>query len=349
MTDYEKICDFQNLYKAHLNSRKGKRHKGEVIKFELELAKNLTEIQQQLIAKKYRMKGYYHFQVHEPKTRDIYAARYPDRVVLHCICDEVLVPAIGKRLIYDNAACQKGKGSHFALDRLSKFLREHYKAHGTQGYFLKCDISKYFASLDHEVLKAKLAKALKDPDVLALLHHFIDSYSTQGTPGKGVPLGNQTSQCFGIYYLDAADRLIKEKLRVKHYLRYMDDLVLAHPSKAYLRECLVQIRALVEGELHLTLNASTQIFPIKNGVEFLGWRFYLTDTGKVIRKMRAQSKVRFKRRMKKLQADYAAGKIDLLNVKQCLASYKGHLGHGNAYKLKVRTLKGFVLKRERRE
>ena len=345
MTDYERICDFQNLYRAHLNARKGKRGKNEVIQFEMRLSENLVRMSQALQNRSYRMRGYYHFIIYEPKQREIFAAYYPDRVMLHCVCDEVLTPLLERRLIYDNAACQKGKGTHFAIGRLTKFLREHYAGHGNMGYVLKCDVTKYFASIDHEVLKRQLKRMVKDPDVQSLLDQVIDSYETKEQPGRGLPLGNQSSQCFAIYYLDPLDRLIKEKLRVKHYIRYMEDFLLVQHDKEFLYHCLYQIRELVENTLNLKLNAKTQVFPLKNGIEFLGWRFYLTDAGKVVRKMKPQSKLRFKRRLKKLQRDYADGSIELEDVKACLASYKGHLMHGHTYRLKANAFRRFVLRR----
>lgn len=345
-TDYEKICDFQNLYKAHLQSRKGKREKPEVIRFELNLAENLACMSRDLKNRSYKMSGYYHFMIYEPKERAVFAAYYHDRVLLHCICDEVLAPLLGPRLIYDNAACQIGKGTHFALDRFSKFLREYYKAHQKAGYILKCDISKYFAGIDHEVLKTRLAKIIKDPDLRKLVFHYIDSYETAGRPGRGLPLGNQSSQWFAIYYLDPLDRLVKERLQVKHYVRYMDDCLLIHHDKEFLRACLAQIEALLQDVLHLELNLKTQIYPLHKGVEFLGWRFTLTDTGKVIRKLKPQSKVRIKRRFRKLQKDYAAGCIALEDVKASLASYHGHLTHGNTYQLRTKLYRGFLPKRE---
>ena len=349
MTDYEKICDFQNLYKAHVISRRGKRHKAEVIEFELNLSSSLTRLKEQLDKRTYKMRGYYDFIIREPKERRIYASHYSDRVVQHCLCDEVLKPVIQKRLIHDNAACQPGKGTHFALNRLSGFIREHYKKNGANGYFLKCDISKYFASIDHAVLKENLVRIVKDEEVRNLLFLIIDSFASDGTPEKGLPLGNQTSQWFAIYYLDPVDRMIKERLRIKHYVRYMDDLILVHPDKAYLKKCLDQIRELAEGELKLKLNEKTQIFPLKNGVQFLGFHFYLSDSGKVIRKLKVQSKIRYKRRLVKLQKDYADGLIDLDKVKNVLASYKGHLMHGHTYKLKEKVMRDFVLKREYRQ
>ena len=346
MRDYDKICDFNNLYKAHMSARHNKRDKRDVIQFEMHLSENLVRISRELKNKTYRMSGYYSFTIYEPKERLIYAANYIDRVVLHCVCDEVLSERLGKKLIYDNAACQKGKGTHFALDRFSKFLSEHYKAHGLEGYILKCDVRKYFASIDHEVLKVLLRKAVKDSDLLQLLYHYIDSYETEGKPGKGLPLGNQSSQWFAIYYLNPLDRLIKEKLGIKYYIRYMDDLVIIHHDKEYLKFCLSQMTNLLESELKLEFNEKTQIKSIKKSVTFLGWNFSLSKTGKVSRRLKTQSKVRFKRKIRKLKKDYECGAIDLADVKNSIASYKGHLKHGNTYFLRKKVFDSFVLRRK---
>lgn len=227
-------------------------------------------------------------------------------------------------------ACRTGKGSHFALDRFSKFLREHYRDHGAHGYALKCDITQYFASIDHEVLKAALKRLLKDPDVREFLYYVIDSYETEGRPGRGLPLGNQSSQCFAIYYLDPLDRLIKERLRVKHYIRYMDDWILLHPDRAFLEHCLEKIRWMVEEQLNLKLNPKTRIFALGEGVEFLVWRFFLTDTGKVIRKLRIQ------RNMKTLWKGYESGELEREAVRSSLVAYQGHLKHGDTYAMQDR-------------
>ncbi len=337
-SDYDKICDFDSLYRAHLQARKGKRHKQEVIQFEMKLAENLTKISTALKNRTYQMKGYYHFTIFEPKRREIYAGHYQDRVVLHCICDEVLNPVLWSRLIYDNVACQKNKGTHFAINRFTLFLREHYRKYGNSGYVLKCDVQKYFANIDQAILKKELAKVIKDVDLQKLLSHYIDSYETPNRPGKGLPLGNQSSQTFAVFYLNRLDRVVKEELRVKYYVRYMDDWLLLHHDRQYLQHCLQRIKETVENDLKLTLNEKTQIFSLKEGIEFLGWRFYLTDTGKVIRKIKRQSKTRFKRRIRKLNADYEAGLITDEEVRSCKASYEGHLKHGNTYHLRNKVL-----------
>ena len=152
MNDYKALCDFQNLYKAHLRARKGKRGTAECIAFELELPQNLGRLQEELRNRTYRLSGYYSFEVFDPKRRTIHALHYRDRVVQHCLCDDVLAPVLEKRLTYDNAACRVGKGTDFARARLSGFLREHFKQHGTNGYILRCDVRKFFDNINHDVL-----------------------------------------------------------------------------------------------------------------------------------------------------------------------------------------------------
>ncbi len=200
MSGYDAVYDFRNLYKAHLRARKGKRGTAECIAFELELPQNLSRLQEELRNRSYQLSGYYRFEVFDPKRRAIHALHYRDRVVQHCLCDEVLAPVLEKRLIFDNAACRVGKGTDFARARLSGFLREHFSRHGTQGYFLKCDVRKFFDNINHNVLKGMLGELPLDPDTLALLHYIIDSYHTG--EGMGIPLGNQTSQWFALYTLD---------------------------------------------------------------------------------------------------------------------------------------------------
>ena len=228
------------------------------------------------------------------------------------------------------------------MRRLSEFLRKFYRQYGTRGYFLKCDVRKYFDNIDHKVLKQRLA-AFPDERVRDLLFMIIDSHNKD--TGKGLPLGNQTSQWFSLYYLDPIDRLIKEKYRIKYYTRYMDDLILIHEDKAYLKEVLAGIRTFAEQKLQLEFNEKTQVFPLSQGVDYLGWHFYLTDTGKVIRKLRNSNKRRFKRRMKSFAEKYARGEITAEEIQRSLVSYNGHLKHGHTWKLKNAVYTQFVLHR----
>lgn len=343
---YEKLYSFKNLYRAYRQAALGKRNKSEVINFELDLANNLWSMKESLKDGTYTISGYYHFMVYDPKKRNIQALHFRDRVVQHSLCDNILRPYFENRLIYDCAACRVGKGTHFAMKRLSEFMRAFYRKHGTKGYILKCDIRKYFDNIDHEVLKKRLS-TFPDERVRRLLYDIIDSHNKD--TGKGLPLGNQTSQWFALYYLDPLDRLIKEKYRIRYYTRYMDDLVLIHEDKNYLEKVLDGIREYAEDVLHLEFNEKTQVFPISQGVDYIGWHFYLTDRGKVIKRLRNSNKRRFKRRLKSFARKYAKDEVELDAIKRSLVSYNGHLKHGHTWKLRKHVYSGFVLKRQETE
>ena len=346
MSDFEKVYAFQSLYNAYRLAARGKHSREDVIRFEMNLAENLWWLHDALEDGSYRPAPYNHFTIHDPKTREIQALSFADRVVQRSLCDNTLRPWIDARLIYDCAACRKGKGTHFAMDRLSEFLRAYYRQYGSKGYALKCDIRKYFDSVDHKVLKARL-RHFPDPRTREFLYMIIDSYHTE--PGKGLPMGNQSSQWFALYYLDGVDRMIKEKYRIKYYTRYMDDLVLLHPDKTVLNQCLREIRAYAAEALKLEFNQKTQITPIAQGIDYVGWRFYLTDTGKVIRYLRTCAKKRFKRRLKLFQKQYAARQIDYDSISQSLSSYSGHLKHGHTWKLRKKAYANLVLIRHNPE
>lgn len=337
---YDRICTFESLFRAYKLATKSKRSKREIVEFELDLAANLWSLHDELENESYHAAGYHRFMVFDPKTREIQALSFRDRVVQRSLCDNVLRPYLENRLIYDCAACRLGKGTHFAMDRLSGFLRSFHKEHGTKGYILKCDVHKYFDSIAHDPLK-KMLRRFPDEKARGFLYQIIDSY--EKTPGRGFPMGNQSSQWFALYYLDRIDRIIKEKYRIKYYTRYMDDLVLIHEDKETLRRCLNEIRDVARNELLLELNNKTQICPVSQGVDYLGWRFYLMDSGKVIRRLRTSNKRRFKRRLKAFQHKYADGEMELEQIKQSIASYNGHLQHGHTWKLKKKIYSGFVL------
>lgn len=192
-------------------------------------------------------------------------------------------------MIYDNSACRKEKGTDFAINRLEKFLRREYiKENNNEIYFLKCDISKYFPSINHDVLKNLLNKINFTDDEMWLINKLIDEQPDGAT--IGLPLGNQYSQWFALLYLNTIDRFIKEQLQVKCYVRYMDDMILIHRDKKYLQKCLYEIEKVCNEKLKLSLNSKTQIGKVQNGIYFLGFRHVLTPNGKIIRKMRQSSK-----------------------------------------------------------
>ncbi|MEW5898168.1 MAG: reverse transcriptase/maturase family protein, partial [Bacillota bacterium] len=214
---YPFVYDFANLYKAYLKARKGKRYQDKVLQFAAQLEDNLFAIQAELINHTYRTGRYRRFYVHDPKTRPVAALPFKDRVVQHALCN-VIEPLFEKSFIYDSYACRKFKGTHAGANRVTEFLKSAQRKWG-KVYCLKADIAQYFPSVNHRILKAIIRKKIACPDTLQLIDEIIDS---GGGEGRGLPIGNLTSQLWANVYLDQLDHFIKETLREKYYVRYMD-------------------------------------------------------------------------------------------------------------------------------
>lgn len=331
----ESVMSFENLYRAHRRARLGKRHKKEVILFEANLSQNLWALYYDLKYEKYEVGEYHKFMIYDPKEREIQAISYRDRIVQHCLCDNYLMPLLDRRLIYDNAACRKGKGTTFAIARWRDFMAKHYQKHGEKGWFVKLDITKYFPSIDHAILKLKLMKIVRDGKMLRLLYRIIDSYN--GQEGRGLPMGNQTSQCFALLYLDRIDRVIKERLGINKYVRYMDDMLLLTETKEKARLCLETVYAEVRKE-KMILNAKSQIIALRNGVEFLGWRFLYGTNGKIVQKLRHSTKKRIFSHAKEIARIGSEEK-----KRQAQDSYAGYLVRGNTYRIARRVARTLSL------
>jgi retron-type reverse transcriptase len=326
---YEDLCDFGNLYEAYRAARKGKRLKDAVAKVEANALEAVSLIQRELIEGTYRPGAYREFYVTEPKRRLIQTNSFKDKIVQHVFCDHVLYNTLTRPFILDNYGSQIGKGTHFGLDRLRDFMRDHYRKTGSaDGLVLKADVHHYFASIRHDILKQDVRELLKEPRCLALAEAIIDS-----TPdGVGIPIGNQSSQIFALLYLNKLDHLVKEGLRVKYYGRYMDDFYLIHGDKAILqaaRETIAQHLA----ERGLSLNKKTQIFPLRNGIDFLGFHTYLSDNGKVVRKVRKSSRDRMKRKLRKYAVMVENGAITKEKVSESYQSWRSHAVHGDCRSL----------------
>lgn len=327
-TEYEKIHNFGNLYRAYRKARRGKRWKQAAARFETGLMEGLLLLSSQLKHKTYRLSPYNTFEVFEPKRRTVMSNSYKDKIVQHTLCDNVLEPAFIRSFIRDNYASQVGKGTHDGLDRLREFMRRYYRKHGADGWVLKCDITKYFYMIEHDTLKTMIRKKIDDPDVLWLVDMIIDS--TEGN--IGIPIGNQSSQLFALLYLDGMDHMIKDQMGVKYYGRYMDDFFILHEDKEYLRDCRKKIEEHLAG-IGLALNQKTNIFPLRNGIDFLGFRTYMTDTGKVIRKIRRKSKNNMRRKLSKMAKLHKSGQIEIEAVNQSYQSWRAHAAKGNCYYL----------------
>lgn len=327
----EIISSFGNLLESERKAAKCKRKKKDVARFEQDLGYNIVRLSEEIKRGKYRVSKYYSFRVYEPKERIIQALKFRDRVVQNCICNNILRLWLEPRLIYDNAACRAGKGTGFALARLTGFFADFYKHYGTDGYILKIDVKKYFDSIDHAELKRILGR-FPTRGGRELLWSIVDGYEL--TPGKGLPMGNQSSQWFALYYLDGLDRMIKERFRIKYYTRYVDDMILIHHDREYLKTVLKELTAYAGEELKLEFNKKTQITPVSQGVEYLGFRFYLGRNGKVVRKLCTGAKKRLKNNIKRIRHEYAEGTMDLDGVLCRMRSYKAHLQQGHTNNLR---------------
>lgn len=319
---------FKELYKGLKKSCCNVRWKDSVTGYEANGLKNTYLLRQSLLNGTYKISGYQRFKVHEPKEREIVATRLKDRQFQRSLCDNVLYPQITRSFIRDNCACQRGKGVDDALDRLTVHLRRYYFKHGPNGWALKCDIRHYFAETPHDVAKAAIRKRLTDQRAAYYTDAIIDSFGGD----KGIGLGSRVSQITELAVLDDLDHYIKERLRIKHYLRYMDDFILIHEDKSVLRAALAEIEKRLSA-LGMTLNKKTQILPLKNGVLWLKWRFVLTDTGKVIRKICMKSVVRERRKLRKMAKLAVAGRIPVAAITESFITWKAHAQRGNCRKI----------------
>jgi len=292
---YEECFSYASLYESYRRCRLSKRDKREVLLFEKDFSKNLCALYYDLHYRRYELSGYHEFRIYDPKERVIQAISFRDRIVQHALVDNYLMPLLRRQFVFDNVACQKGKGVYFAHRRMKLFLEEIKKYENPQqGYFVKADVHKFFESIDHMVLKEKLFRLVKDKDIYDLLVKIIDSFHKE--TDKGLPMGNQSSQCFALLYLSSLDHLLKEKEKVRFYLRYMDDMILFVDSKEEARKCL----SLIESELEnvrLSLNPKSTIYPFKEGFEMIGWRYRIRKNKTRVRLRRSSSKrIRLKRK-----------------------------------------------------
>lgn len=319
---------FSNLYDAYLKARKGKRNKECVARYGYYALEATAYLENKLQNKTYRPSDYIEFEIYEPKSRTIKAPPFRDRVVQRCLCDQILEPVIERHLIYDTYACRKDKGAHAGLDRTEEFMRRHYREHGLDGWIIKGDISKYFYSIPHEILSNDLYPLLKECDVWWLIERILNSVDN-----PGIPLGNQSSQWFANFYLSKFDHFVKEKLRIKCFVRYADDFWILVKTKLQAKEILEHIKEFLWDKLKLLTNHKTQIFPLKNGVDFLGFHTYITETGKVIRKVRRESKEGMRKKLKTFKVKYELGLMSKEEIDLSYESWCGHVGHGSCYRL----------------
>lgn len=320
---YEKVYDMENLKLAHKNARKGKGWYKEVMMVDSNPEYYLGILQYQLKSKTYHTSEYEIFiKKDQAKERKIYKLPYfPDRICQWAIL-QVIEPIIIRNLTIDTYSAIPNRGIHFGLKRLQNDIRNDEK--GCK-YCLKIDARKYYPSIDHDILKKKYAKIFKDNDLLWLLYEIIDS--TEGN--VGIPIGNYLSQYSGNFYLSSFDHWVKEKKHVKHYHRYMDDIVIFGETKEELHKILFETDMYFRCNLHLTIKDNWQIFPTYvRGVDFLGYRTFKDYT--LLRKSTCKN---MKRRMSKLMKKVSSGCMMNYSEWCSINSYKGWLIHCDSFRL----------------
>ncbi len=343
---FGKITSFENLLLAARKAQKNKRLKPATALFNLNLEKELLSLQADLLEKNYHHGAYRDFQIHDPKKRLISAAPYRDRVVHHALCN-IIEPIFDRRFIHDSYACRIGKGTHAAMKRYSVFARKNK-------YVLKCDIRKYFQSIDQAVLLRIIKRTISCRDTLWLIEQIVSSRRDEGgevyfkgddifTPyqrRRGIPIGNLTSQFFANVYLDGFDHFVKEVLRCKYYIRYVDDFVVFEDSKAHLHEVNMQMESYLE-TLRLRLHEKKcRIFKVDEGVCFLGFRIFPTH-----RLLKKRNLFYMRRRLKKLQMEYVRNNLSLEKLNQTIQSWVSHASHGDTFHARSRVLSGMVFQR----
>lgn len=325
---YDDIISVQNLLFAWKNFKSEKSNKKDVQIFERNLMENLLSLHNDLKNKNYKHSSYYAFKISDPKSRDIHKAVVHDRVLHHALYLKMYF-FFDSKFISDSYSCRVRKGTHKAIYRFESFIRKVGKNNTKTCWVLKCDIRKFFANIDHDILKSILVKHIQDKDTLWLLENIIDSFSSNcgGEPSadrvKGLPLGNLTSQLLVNIYMNEFDQYVKHKLKVKYYIRYADDFVVLSEDKEYLEKVLEQMKEFLESNLKLSMHPDKVfIKTIASGVDFLGWVHFPKH-----RVLRSATKRRMFRNLK-------------TNKKpNTVSSYLGMLSHGNANKLREKIIK----------
>jgi retron-type reverse transcriptase len=332
---WDELTSFRNLLQAALKARRGKRRRANVATFEFHLERELHQLQDELRRQTYTPGPYRTFQITEPKPRLISAAPFRDRVVHHALC-RVLEPIFEPGFIFDSYGCRKGKGTHAAVARFTQFIRRHR-------YVLTCDVSKYFPSIDHQILEGLIARKVKDRAVLWLVNQIIDHSNPQEPVQewfggddlfsplerrRGLPLGNQTSQFFANVYLDPLDHFAKKTLRARCYLRYVDDFVLVSADKGWLAEARERCREFLAG-LRLRLHPRKAVIArAEDGTRLLGYRVFPEH-----RLLPRANVTRMKRRLLRMERAREEGRVTAAEEQGRIASWLGHAGHADTFGL----------------
>ncbi|MEK6809389.1 MAG: reverse transcriptase/maturase family protein [Nanoarchaeota archaeon] len=327
---YDQVCSLQNLQAAFSKARKGKTKRSDVLEFESNLKNNLLQLRADLLLHSYRPQPLTTFIIRDPKTRKINKSAFRDRIVHHALCN-ILEPIYEKIFIYDSYANRKGKGTLKALERFDYFKKEvaiPYKGYIT-GYCFKADVKHYFETVDHDILLNIIQRRIKDKSILFLLKNILSNYSNSGQ-GKGMPLGNLTSQFLANVYLNELDQFAKHTLKVKLYIRYVDDFVILHKKKEVLEFYKREIDSFLQQKLRLELHPlKSKIIPLRKGITFLGFRVFYYH--KLLRESNWQAA---KRKIVSLKNDFDKGVIDYDVVFDSMMGWFAYAKQANTFRIR---------------
>ena len=320
------MVSISNLLLAWKRFSRGKRKNPEVAKFELHLEHYLFGLHKALIEKTYTHDPYVEFVVHDPKRRNIHKASVRDRV-LHQALFQKLYPVFDKHFIHDSYSSREGKGTHVGVERLEQVCRKETQNWRAPAYALKCDIQKFFDSIDKDILKQLLFEKIDDPDVRLMIEGNLNSF--QKNPGKGLPLGNVTSQLFANIYMNEFDQYVKHKLKAKYYFRYCDDFVIVSKDRNWLVEILPQMTHLLKERLLLDVHPhKVHLRKISTGIDFLG--YVIRPHMKTVRN---STRRRIVRKVGLARKAVLGGEMSHEEYNAVLESYKGVMSHAREGKL----------------
>lgn len=349
---FDRIFSMKNLYLAYEEARKGRTYHKDVLAYSADVWSNLSRLRERILSGSYEIESYHIFYIREPKKRMIMSIAFEHRIVQWAIY-RVINPILVKGYIADSHGCINGRGSLSAMKRLHSWVQYVSRKDG-RWYYLKLDISKYFYRISHSVLKRILVKKIKDDRLLELLYRIIDCEHTPfGLPvGKspddvpleerlfdvGMPIGNLLSQMFANVYLNELDQFCKRVLRIRYYIRYMDDVIILSDSKKRLWEWKAKIATFLEEQLELRLNNKTCVRPIGQGIEFVGYRIW---KNRVI--LRKSTTLRIKRSLKGIRKRYRDYELNFEEVSAIFTCYIAMLDHTDSDALKAKIYRDMVL------
>jgi len=336
---YPQIVSFENLFAAYRKAAKGKRAQANVAAFEFDLETNLLRLQEDLQTHAYRPGPYRSFHIRDPKQRLVSAAPFRDRVVHHALCN-VIEPLFERTFIGDSYANRKGKGNHAALDRAQHFARRY-------PYVLQCDIVQFFPCVDLQILRGILARKIADDETMALIDHILENdadinpaVQTQDIaslplyfPGddlfaalrpRGLPIGNLTSQFWANVYLNELDQYVKRILHCPAYVRYVDDFLLFADNKRQLWAWKDAVRERLAALRLIFHERSSTVYPVANGIPFLGFRLYPNR-----RRLKRRNGVAFARRFRQYRKAVARGKLSMADLHIRIRGWIAHAAHGD--------------------